>query len=359
MSTDYKLFKTIDKHLDQILEDSQLSHSLERERQHSMNSLFGSSASPPPSNPGTRRGSYISERDRRNSASLINFRRSSLLHPSSNSNLSNSLSESGNITGSNTSYDDPVIDESPFGPLKNVTTRKTFAYLIAILNTTYPDHDFSNLQPSTENFHKINGPEELINKFNNVMISLGKKEDLLNWIWDTVNLYMDIIPPKSASNNGFARSRHNSMNGGGNYATPLSPAESPPNGNSFEGCQIYEFQPTDQSILEDLNYPYQAMWSYYWFIYNKKKKRVSFLYLTAINKIHYSLINNGRSSSFSRRRKLRSANGILNVENAIDDDEDDEEDMYMDDYVDEEVLIDDDDEDVDDMDDDVVGDIEI
>lgn len=358
MSADRKLFKTIDKHLDQILEDSQLSQSLERERQHSINSLFGSSVSPPPSNPGTRRGSYASERDRRNSASLINFRRGSILNTTinnNNSNLSKSLSGSTNFEAS---CDESAIDESPFGPLKNVTTRKTFSYLIAILNTTYPDHDFSNLQPSTENFHKLSSPEELIRRFNNLMVSLGKKEDLLEWVWDIVNLYMDIIP-KNSGTNGVPRSRHNSMNGGnaGLY-TPLSPAESPPNANSFDGCQIYEFQPTDQSILEDLNYPYQAMWSYYWFIYNKKKKRVTFLYLTGINKIHYSQVNNGRSSSFSRRRKLRSAGGDALKDNIADDDDDDGE-VYLDDYMDEEVFLDDEVEDDDIMEDDVIGDLEM
>lgn len=38
---------------------------------------------------------------------------------------------------------------SPFGPLSQVSSRRTFAYLIATLNASHPDYDFShNLRPS-------------------------------------------------------------------------------------------------------------------------------------------------------------------------------------------------------------------
>lgn len=293
IGSDRKLFKTIDKHLDQILEDHQLSQSIERERKHSMNSIFGSSASPLRLQ-YIRRGSYVekTERERRSSSSLLTFNRSTdfAIIPTGNaesSNLSLSL-----LTENQEEF--PTIDESPFGPLKNASTRKTFAYLIAILNTTYPDHDFSNLQPTTENFHKVESPEDLMHRFNNIMVSLGKREDLLSWIWDTVNVYMDIIPPRSPTLAAQANpgSRKNSFNNGN---IGVSPKAESPLGSFDPGCQIYEFQPSDQSILEDLNHPYQTMWSNYWFIYNKKKKRVCFLYLNAINRGHFSLVNRNRS----------------------------------------------------------------
>lgn len=359
IGSDRKLFKTIDKHLDQILEDNQLSQSLERELQNSNNPLFGSSASPTSYGQGIhhatigRRGSYvdIAERERRASNSLINFSKGSL---SSSQNLNSNLSKS--LSGS---VENNTIDESPFGPLKNITTRKTFAYLIAILNSTYPDHDFSNLQPSTENFHKISSAEDLIHRFNNIMVSLGKKEDLLNWIWDTVNVYMDFIPSKLPTPN---ESRHNSFlhstSASASKHGSISPDNnSPPtNPNFFENCQIYEFQPSDQSILEDLNFPYQTMWSYYWFIYNKKKKRVSFIYLTALNKPHYSKVNGKRSSSFNRNNSK--SNTDENNDNKDGEEEDDiEDDIYMDEYIDDDALMDDDDDF--EMENDVVGDMEI
>ena len=361
IGSDRKLFKTIDKHLDQIMEDNQLSQSLERELQNSNNPLFGSSASPTSTGNSInqamigRRGSYIdaAERERRVSGSLINFNKGSL---SSSQNMNSNLSKSLSGSVENNSN----VDESPFGPLKNITTRKTFAYLIAILNSTYPDHDFSNLQPTTENFHKIPSAEDLIHRFNNIMVSLGKKEDLLNWIWDTVNVYMDFIPSKLPTPN---ESRHNSFlhttSASVSKHGSISPDNnSPPvNHNLFENCQIYEFQPSDQSILEDLNYPYQTMWSYYWFIYNKKKKRVSFIYLTALNKIHYSKVNGNRNPSLSRNdNNANIGENISNKDGEEDDEVDVDDDMYMDEYIDDEALIEDDDYE---MENDVVGDMEI
>lgn len=186
------------------------------------------------------------------------------------------------------------------------------------------------------------------------MVSLGKREDLLNWIWDTINVYMDVVPSRSPNlaAQGGQSSRNGSFSRGTSGQVPTLMLEQglPPNAGGYSGdaCQIYEFQPSDQSILQDLNYPYQSMWSYYWFIYNKKKKRVSFLYLTAINKVHYSMVNRAGGSTGNKGQ------------NKSGDEEKDEEDdeMYMDDYMDSEVLMDDDDDDVDD-DADVVGDLEI
>lgn len=321
-----------------------MSRSVERDRKNSINSMFASSPSTPV--PGD---SVISR-----------SRRSSHIQEDSTTNST-----------SDTSFELESIDESPFGPLKDSSTKWTFANLIAILNTTFPDHDFSNLQPTTHNFHKINGTEELVHRFNNLMISLGKSEDTLNWIWDRIDSYMDIIPrnsPVISPNTGHAQIVNNN--------TMKPEGSNGPNSrtNSFSGqsrkfsnynndnpsmlsnhCQIFEFRPSDQTILEDLNYPYQTMWSCYWFIYNKKKKKVAFIYLTAINKVHYVNINGNRKSSFRSSRR----NGIDKQSQVIGhDDYDDDDDIEMSmDYMDEDVFIDDDE--IDDGEDEVIEEMQI
>lgn len=325
--------------MDQILEDHQFSQSLEKERKHSINSLFGSSASSSQSH-FPRRGSTFAEaserdrereRERRSSSSLLNFSKSGdfgrlVDKPASNLSLSILKEANGELS----------IDESPFGPLKSASTRRTFAYLIAILNITYPDHDFSSLQPTTDNFHKIEQPETLMHQFNNLMLSLGKKEELLSWIWDTINMYMDILqtssPTLAAQYDGGLRKNSfaNGMSGSPKADGAMSPID--------HGCRIYEFQPSDLSILEDMNFPHQTMWSKYWFIYNKKKKRVCFLYLSALNHMHNSRL---RSPSQMDGGKLQSQ------DERNDDD-------YDEDFMDEDI----------DMDsgrdvDDVIGDIEL
>lgn len=345
IGSDKKLFGTIDKHLDQILEDHQLSQSLERERKHSVHSL-ASSASPPRAQFVRSGSASVSnlEKERRQSISLLTLTKN---EPSFLSSLTSTLSQS--IPGEQ--YEDVLsFEESPFGPLKNSSTRRKFAYLIAILNTTYPDHDFSNLQPTTENFHKVESPESLINKFNNIMVSLGKREDLLSWIWDIVNVYMDVMPSRQSAA-GF-NSRKNSISNinSNNNSTGYGPVSNPHNTLAISPkaeqhqspqehcCKVYEFQPSDQTILEDLNHPYQTMWSNYWFIYNKKKKRVCFLYLTAINRIHYSKVN-----SMSDRVLLAEKENQERIKNS--------DDGFSDDYM--EVL------DIENSDLEVIGDMEI
>ncbi|GEQ67939.1 hypothetical protein JCM33374_g1605 [Metschnikowia sp. JCM 33374] len=344
IGSDRKLFKTIDKHLDQIMEDQQLSQSIERERKQSVNSLFGSSASPQQPH-FMRRGSLTNEsfdRERTLTNLSLSFNKSDETLAEKNhvfKNISSPIVEENS--------EEFAVDESPFGPLKNASTRKTFAYLIAILNTTYPDHDFSNLQPSTENFYRIESSESLRHRFNSIMISLGKKEDLLSWVWDTINAYMDLIPSRSPTlaAQGGTNSRKNSFNGTGQAGSPghLDPGIF----SNDSTCKIYEFQPSDQSILEDLHHPYQTLWSNYWFIYNKKKKRVCFLYLTAINRGHYSQINRTRTPPVGHESRDSTRQRSRNDDESYDDEYDD----HMDD-----ASMDGDD---DALNDDVIGDIEI
>lgn len=122
---------------------------------------------------------------------------------------------------------------SPFGPLSQQSSRRLFAYLIAILNSTYPDHDFSTVQP--DNFTLLKSPEVLVKRVNSLLISLGKSSGL-DWIWQTIDTHMDI-----------------------------------------EKCTCFQYEP-EQSFLNDLP---GTLWCNMYFMYNKKRKRVAFLYFRA------------------------------------------------------------------------------
>ncbi|KAI5965145.1 MAF1 [Candida pseudojiufengensis] len=374
IGSDRKLFKTIDKHLNQIIEDNELSRSLEKERQSSIGSLFGISGSP--IDIRINNNQFINERKRRSSSNSgkLNFQKNSITSNTTDDDTASNtslLSKSLNNDDSIIEPQDVPIDESPFGPLKSTSTRRTFAYLIAILNNTFPDQDFSSLQPTYENFYKIETSEDLIQKFNNLLISLGKKEDILNWIWDIINSYMEVIPSKNSSpylsglsgsptdtnghNYNHSNSRKNSINNNsrnGSYSTLTGvngiSSNSPPSSNSnsnsnspYENCQIYQFQPSDESIFEDLTYPHQPMWSYYWFIYNRKRKRVTFLHLTAIQILNFDKTK--RNSKDSKGDD----NELIHDEYYDDDEEYDENDEYINNNG-EEVEEDDDDDDEDD-----------
>lgn len=126
---------------------------------------------------------------------------------------------------------DSSITIGPFGPINETASRRTFAYLIAILNASYPDHDFSSLEPT--DFIKVS-LKSMISKFENSLYSLGKQPE--EWMWEVINSHMDI-----------------------------------------SDCVIYQYSPA-RSFMDDEP---GHLWSLKWFLFNKKRKRVAYLYLTS------------------------------------------------------------------------------
>ncbi|KAL3241075.1 RNA polymerase III-inhibiting protein MAF1 [Nakaseomyces bracarensis] len=125
----------------------------------------------------------------------------------------------------------PKLNLGPFGPISEPSSRRTFAYLIAILNASYPDHDFSLLEP---NDFKRSSIKSFIAKFENSMYSLGRNPE--EWIWEIINSHM-----------------------------------------TLSDCVLYQYAPT-QSFLDDEP---GHLWSLIGFLFNKKRKRVAFVYLIA------------------------------------------------------------------------------
>lgn len=123
------------------------------------------------------------------------------------------------------------INIGPFGPINETASRRTFAYLIAILNASFPDHDFSSLEPT--DFLKIS-LKSMISKFENSLYSLGKNPE--EWMWEVINSHMDI-----------------------------------------SDCVIYQYSPSRSFLDDEPGY----LWSLIFFLFNKKRKRVAYLYLIA------------------------------------------------------------------------------
>lgn len=140
------------------------------------------------------------------------------------------------------------FNASPFGPLNESTSRRTFSYLIGILNAMYPDNDYSSLEP--QDFEKIQFAK-FQSKFNNILISLGKNMDDLLKIWDNLNNHMDLLDCKFYQFNNL---------------------DSFDDGDYFNSS--IEFNDQDDNY-ENLT----KLWSYKWFCFNKKRKRVAFIRL--------------------------------------------------------------------------------
>jgi len=132
------------------------------------------------------------------------------------------------------------LSTSPFGPLSEVNSRKTFMYLIATLNSSFPDHDFSSLQ--AEEFHKEHSYFTVINSVNTILSSVLPDFSgvLQNELWTAIDHEIRL-----------------------------------------QECSIYSYLPDpdadpfgDEAIL----------WSFYYFFFNKKLKRVVFLRSCGISK---------------------------------------------------------------------------
>ena len=138
----------------------------------------------------------------------------------------------GYDVNSNNNHGNKNINIGPFGPINETASRRTFAYLIAILNASYPDHDFSSLEPT--DFVK-SSMKSLVSKFENSLYSLGKQPE--EWMWEIIGSHMDL-----------------------------------------SDCVIYRYDPNKSFLDDEPGY----LWSLNWFIFNKKRKRVAYLYLYAL-----------------------------------------------------------------------------
>lgn len=124
---------------------------------------------------------------------------------------------------------DMNVNIGPFGPIREPASRRTFAYLIAILNASYPDHDFASLEPT--DFTK-SSLKSFVSKVENSLYSLGKKPE--SWIWENINSHMGL-----------------------------------------SDCVVYQYNPAKSFLEDEPGY----LWSLIGFLFNKKRKRVAFIYL--------------------------------------------------------------------------------
>jgi len=134
---------------------------------------------------------------------------------------------------------------SPFGPLDQSTARRTFAYLIATLNASHMDYDFSSvLRPS--DFRKERSVRKVINTFNTTLLNIGVSVSTsLPRLWETIDAQMDL-----------------------------------------KNCLIFSYAPDD---IENDPYGEDGLiWSCVYFFFNKHRKRVCYLSLRGISALSHS-----------------------------------------------------------------------
>ncbi|KAJ3069904.1 RNA polymerase III-inhibiting protein maf1, partial [Quaeritorhiza haematococci] len=160
-------------------------------------------------------------------------------------NIASSVSSASSVeeshyfdTSPELSFSSPPL--SPFGPLSDPTSRKTMFYLLATLNAAFPDYDFSDIKP--EYFTKIPTLSLVVNNVNTTLFNMG--------------------------NDAFAKAVGERIWDGIDEAVDLNE------------CDIWSFNadPDIEPDAEEGN-----LWSFYYFFFNRKLKRVVFFTCRAVS----------------------------------------------------------------------------
>lgn len=180
----------------------------------------------------------------------------------------------------------PEIDlsrDSPFGPLSQISARRTFAYLIATLNASHPDYDFSNiLRPS--DFRKTTGTHVKRIVDSTLMNMRPRRMSSL--------LSPPLRAPLNTSSSPGSVPR-TSETAWGESMWRLMDEEM-----DLRQCEKYSWDPEDDPFEAE-----SALWSQHYFFFNKEKKRVCYLNFRAFSVLSHSLLttaNMGRGKSMPR-----------------------------------------------------------
>lgn len=165
---------------------------------------------------------------------------------------------------------------SPFGPLSEHSSRRTFAYLIATLNASHPDYDFSHVLRPTD-FHRERNFKRVMNTVNSTLYNLRPRES------------MDMSPSSPAT-----------LSGSHNSSTPVWGPRMwriMDEHMSLKECVVYSYSPEeDPSDADD-----GAIWSLHHFFFNPLRKRVCYLYLRAVPILSHSPADEGTTTPTGKR----------------------------------------------------------
>jgi len=154
---------------------------------------------------------------------------------------------------------------SPFGPLSEVSSRRTFAYLIATLNASHSDYDFSHiLRPA--DFRRERNLKAVIGTIDSTLCNLRPSTGM------TLH-----VPPQTS------------------YATTASaPVTSQAWGPqmwsmidkemTLKECTVYCWAPPDDPFDGEEG----SIWSLNYFFFNKDRKRIAYIYLRGVPVMSHS-----------------------------------------------------------------------
>jgi AP-1 complex subunit sigma 1/2 len=140
---------------------------------------------------------------------------------------------------------------SAFGPLSELSSRRTFAYLIATLNASHPHYDFSHvLRPGD-----------------------FKRERNLRRVMGNLDSILQNVRPSSEARNGDVTLTDPSNSIWGPQCWSRIDKEM-----HLNDCTIFSYHPDIDPFEEDES----AIWAVHYFFFNRVLKRVAYLYLRVV-----------------------------------------------------------------------------
>ena len=180
---------------------------------------------------------------------------------------------------------------SPFGSLSQISSRRTFAYLIATLNASHSDYDFSHLlRPS--DFRRESSSKK-------VMLTLNATlENLRPLHTPTLSFLNDSVSAAPSTPPGSRR-----------WSSQMWDILDKQMG--FSDCSVYSYAPEDDPFSD--NGDEVALWSFYYFFFNKERKRVCYLYLRALSRLGSDTPGSKTPTSIVTVRSKRPASGTWSI----------------------------------------------
>ena len=229
---------------------------------------------------------------------------------------------------------------SPFGPLSQISSRRTFAYLIATLNASHPDYDFSHLlRPS--DFRREKSLKSVMTALDSTLYNLRPRHT--NSFLSAPSQWSSETTPTGPPSAGGSQTW-------GPRMWTLIDKEM-----TLRECSIYCYSPEED--------PYDgeegAIWSLNYFFFNKDRKRVCYIYLRGLSILSHSPVQrtpiksrksaNGEWSrsegqGASKRAKYWLGDRAEDVTGEWGEDDEDEVIGWNDDEADVDVVVDDGDE---------------
>lgn len=173
---------------------------------------------------------------------------------------------------------------SPFGPLSEISSRKTFAYLIATLNASHPDYDFSHvLRPA--DFRRERPLRKVMATLDTTLRTARPNAP------PTIDFPVTAFLSQNTKKAKKAAAAAADM---GSSPPAVSGTESPPWGPhmwalidkemTLKECSVFSYQPAMNPFDEEAT----AIWSLHYFFFNKERKRVAYLYVRGVPVVSHS-----------------------------------------------------------------------